>query len=1083
MGFNSKYTGAQVETILDALNGISYDPITHSFVFEGNIIVTGGAAFRALLGDLDVPTIMDAIVVDEENITFDYTTGQPILTISDELKEKLGGLNEDELERYLTYHKYLTESSIKGLNFVDKKYLENYFKNNAVTLDTNQEIEGIKNFLNGIQINNSSIISYDPDTKSFVFDGNLIVTGGGAFRAALGDLDVPTIMDAVTVDEHTIIKEGGILKINPNIDLSGGIKPEELQPYLEPYAKIDDVANTYATIVDLSVLNSRINDFLSGSDTDTIINKWKELEVFLSGLSESDNLSTLLSNKANKATTLAGYGITDAYTKTQIDTSVSAINKTITDLRTYTDKTFVKLDVAQDIKVRHNFTEGLKIGGLSAYKSQDDVVFIDANVVVRGGITAWGNNSQTAPTIWDGLPIDNETIKRDANGLFYAEVQNNSGLDHEMLDDYLTTNGYITSENFHDYALPITGGTVNGQITINHSGNTPLVINQNYGTVSNPRGVVVMNSTLSNSNLYISHLFGKEGSMRNSAWVGFYLDSAGSNNNRLSMGLYGVDNVLNILGSGNVSIGGTTASEKLHVYGNVAMEGCVKISKSTYPDIRGNGSYITFSPDDVNGSKGSIGLYKNLDGSYALRRVWDHYSYGVVDLGASEYRWHTIYAKSGNFSDYVTATSFVGNASSASKLKNSVSLWGRTFDGSADLTGSLTVTTGEGYRISYNNYDLRFIISGNSSNRGIWDNTNSEWMMYRNSSTNVFFPQGNVGFGTTSPTERVTVNGAIDSIAGNSHYKVKGKEIVGSYNTNYYLFDSAPADGYTSHILGNVVHIKSGSNKTSALTANADGTTSIHSTLKLPAVDSGFANPRITFGDTKVRIGVTTAGLLGIYASGDIRINPNSAESANSTMGLFLKSTGFNGINISSPTQALHVNGKGIFADTTNPWVSLQRDGVNWYLQVTSGGLRLGRTSTNAVGIDESGNLQTPGAVTMFYSSDRRLKQNIRKANASKTLLSLGGVYKYEYIDSEVMKNNTYGGSHYGLIYQNVKGSALTSMCHEREDGMGSLNYLDTNFISLVAGATMENTTEIEKLKKENKNLRIEIELLKQRVI
>lgn len=56
-----------------------------------------------------------------------------------------------------------------------------------------------------------------------------------------------------------------------------------------------------------------------GTDSDTIINKWEEVIAFLATYTEADTLANLLSNKADKATTLAGYGITDAYTKTQMD--------------------------------------------------------------------------------------------------------------------------------------------------------------------------------------------------------------------------------------------------------------------------------------------------------------------------------------------------------------------------------------------------------------------------------------------------------------------------------------------------------------------------------------------------------------------------------------------------------------------------------------------------------------------------------------------------------------------------------------------------------------------------------------------
>ena len=96
--------------------------------------------------------------------------------------------------------------------------------------------------------------------------------------------------------------------------------------------------------------------------------------------------------------------------------------------------------------------------------------------------------------------------------------------------------------------------------------------------------------------------------------------------------------------------------------------------------------------------------------------------------------------------------------------------------------------------------------------------------------------------------------------------------------------------------------------------------------------------------------------------------------------------------------------------------------------------------------------------------------------------MSLGGIWQYEYIDSEVQKNSVYDGTHFGLIYQNVKGKSLDKMCHKREDGMGALNYVDADFISIIAGATMENISEIEQVKRENRELRKELEQLKQRV-
>lgn len=636
----------------------------------------------------------------------------------------------------------------------------------------------------------------------------------------------------------------------------------------------------------------------------------------------------------------------------------------------YVEANFVTLNTEQAISGIKDFTNGLKVGGLSVYKSQADTIYLDCNLVVRGGVTAFGTNKTITASIFEALPIDGITLKRTENGVLYVASGGSGGTGGGIsiadVENYLTTNGYATQ-----------------------------------------------------------------------SWV--------------------------------------------------------------------------------------------------------------TDRG------------------YITsASSITGNAATATKLKNSVSLWGRTFDGSADLTGSLNVTTGEGYRINYNGYDLRFIISGSSANRGIWDNTNNNWLMYRSGSNDIYFTSGNIGFGTTSPTEKVTVGGNVKSTghfnttSANSHYLVKGREVIGSFNANYFICDSAAADGYRTHLVGKSIAFQTSTSKVTNALLDESGNFSItgvmslpivpsnafsgaqllfaggvgrigvntnnmmafyadtfrlrpastgsaassigvlidkdsnlsttgdlqaSGVLRLPVIDSGFANPRIVFGDSIIRIGATTAGLLGVYASGDIRINPNSATSANSTMGLWLKASGYNGINISSPTQALHVNGKGIFADATNPWVSLQRDGVNWYVQVTSGGMRIGRSSGLGVLIDASGNMLTPGGITANYSSDRRLKQSIRKFNASKVLMSLGAVWEYEYIDSEVQKNRIYEGTHYGLIYQHVKGTKLDVMCHEREDGMGALNYIHPKFISLIAGATMEAISEIEKLKRENRKLKKRVEQLEKRIV
>lgn len=208
------------------------------------------------------------------------------------------------------------------------------------------------------------------------------------------DSDLNNTFNAYTVKEiWKMAKEGGGIK---NIAQSGSgnaITDMTLSSdgktitavFGETFARQQDFGTLNNTVTQLS---NKLNNFLEGSDADNIINKWKELEAFLDGLTESDKLADLLALKADKTikisagagltgggnlsanrtislatsgvkagtytkvtvdtygrvtvgdnpTTLAGYGITDAYTKTEADGKYVTIAtpQTITGQKTFT---------------------------------------------------------------------------------------------------------------------------------------------------------------------------------------------------------------------------------------------------------------------------------------------------------------------------------------------------------------------------------------------------------------------------------------------------------------------------------------------------------------------------------------------------------------------------------------------------------------------------------------------------------------------------------------------------------------------------------------------------------------------------
>lgn len=89
----------------------------------------------------------------------------------------------------------------------------------------------------------------------------------------------------------------------------------KLSPINSSITSINSSINTINTNVSdlsssLSSVSTKLNNFLEGSDTDTIINKWKELEAFLAGYTQTQTLADLLSVKANSSIQIiAGTGL------------------------------------------------------------------------------------------------------------------------------------------------------------------------------------------------------------------------------------------------------------------------------------------------------------------------------------------------------------------------------------------------------------------------------------------------------------------------------------------------------------------------------------------------------------------------------------------------------------------------------------------------------------------------------------------------------------------------------------------------------------------------------------------------------
>lgn len=171
--------------------------------------------------------------------------------------------------------------------------------------------------------------------------------------------------------------------------------------------------STFATKSEFDALNTKFNDFLTGSDADDIINKWSELEVFLQGMKESDNLAVILQSKMDKTAFSKLFTALDA-SGNEVDPSDDT--KTIASIRANFGFWGVDYISAKGVSKGSGGT-----GGASTLYQLVDVLANDAEDGVEGA--AAGKALVFDGTHWRA---------------------GDAGLNESQLYSYLTANKYLT---------------------------------------------------------------------------------------------------------------------------------------------------------------------------------------------------------------------------------------------------------------------------------------------------------------------------------------------------------------------------------------------------------------------------------------------------------------------------------------------------------------------------------------------------------------------------------------------------------------------------------------------------------------
>lgn len=263
----------------------------------------------------------------------------------------------------------------------------------------------LQDIYDGLTIDNQTIYWEETEVESTDEEGNVIVevikvlkSKGGSGEGTISDISISGSGNAIT-------------DVTLNSEKTGLVFTKGLE---------------FALKTDFDTTKQKLDDFLEGSDTDSIINKWKELETFLSGLSETDDLATILETKADKE---------------------------------YVDDTFVTLATSQTITGAKNFTGGLSVNGCELIYDSRGFWKLNGDLVVTGGITSFSDDTAFKPsTIMDGVVVDGVTIQKNSYG--QLEVIGGTGggdIDEDAVKELIESYDYLTEAN-----LPIATTSVKG---------------------------------------------------------------------------------------------------------------------------------------------------------------------------------------------------------------------------------------------------------------------------------------------------------------------------------------------------------------------------------------------------------------------------------------------------------------------------------------------------------------------------------------------------------------------------------------------------------------------------------------------
>ena len=223
--------------------------------------------------------------------------------------------------------------------------------------------------------------------------------------------------------------------------------------------------------------------------------------------------------------------------------------------------------------------------------------------------------------------------------------------------------------------------------------------------------------------------------------------------------------------------------------------------------------------------------------------------------------------------------------------------------------------------------------------------------------------------------------------------------------------------------------------------------------------------------DTALPVSEGGTGATSLTSNGILTGNGTSAIQAESNLTfdgstyMVIKSAddGEGGISLQkSTTDSTHTLYRISHRDDNQSLIIYSHDGTtfrNWItLDEPNALLKLGSTTANPVTINSSGDVNATGDVVAYYSSDKRLKDNIvRIENPLEKVGKIGG-YTFDWNE----KQETYTGKDVGVIAQEIQ-EVLPELVTERDNGYLAVKY--EKIVPLLIESIKELKQEVDEIK------------------